>query len=139
MTLPPQSPEISSTNFCPKPVDPRGFGRATTQPWAAQRLGHHRNDQPSSHAPCGPPWTRKTTGYFFAGSNAGGLINQYWTRAPPAPVVERLSGWEKETSFRQKRFSSVRAFTCRLFAAGVAVFSSSGKEKISAGAVSEFS
>src|ERR1035438_6455850 len=136
MTLPPQSPEISSTNFWPKPVDPRGFGATTTQPCAAHRLSHHRNDQPSSHAPCGPPWTRKTTGYFFAGSKAGGLISQYCTRAPAAPVAERVSGWEKETSFRQLRFSSVRAFACRLFAAGGPAFSSSGRRKISGGELS---
>ena len=82
MTLPPQSPLISSTNFWPKPVDPRGFGATTTQPCAAQSDGFQRADQPSSHAPCGPPWMRKTTGYFFAGSNAGGFTSQYWTRAP---------------------------------------------------------
>src|ERR1017187_4191047 len=141
MTLPPQSPEISSTNFWPKPVDPRGFGATTTQPCAAHRLGHQRNDQPSSHAPCGPPWTRKTTGYFFAGSKAGGLISQYCTRAPAAPVVERLSGEEKATSLRQKRFSSVRAFAraCGLLAEGDDIFSSSGREKTSGGAVSEAS
>src|ERR1017187_3424443 len=135
MTLPPQSPEISSTNFWPKPVDPRGFGATTTQPCAAHRLSHQRNDQPSSHAPCGPPWMRKTTGYFFAGSKAGGLISQYCTRAPPAPVVERLSGTENATSFRHERLSSVSAFACRLFAAGEPVFSSSERRKISGGEV----
>ena len=55
MTLPPQSLEISSTNFCPKPVEPRGFGAATTQPCAAHSDGFHRVDHASSHAPCGPP------------------------------------------------------------------------------------
>ena len=39
MTLPPQSPEISSTNFWPKPVEPRGFGATTTQPCAAHSDG----------------------------------------------------------------------------------------------------
>src|SRR5512143_3517018 len=80
-------------------------------------------------------------GYFFAGSNAGGLISQYCTREPPAPVTERLSGREKVTSFRQERFSSVRARTrgvvaCWLVAPGDGDFSSNDKEKISAGAVS---
>ena len=44
-----------STNFWPKPVDPRGFGAATTQPCAAQSDGFQRDDHASSHAPCGPP------------------------------------------------------------------------------------
>src|SRR5512140_764264 len=110
MTFPPQSPEISSTNFWPEPVEPRGFGRTTTQPCAAQSAGFQRADQPSSHAPCGPPWMRKTTGYFLAASNIGGFTSQYCTRAPPAPVVERLSGVVIATSFRQEWFSSVRAF-----------------------------
>src|ERR1700686_2031355 len=82
---------------------------------------------------------RKTTGYFFAGSNAGGLMSQYCTRAPAAPVAERLSGAEKATSLRQERFSSVSAFACRPFAAGEPVFSSSGRRKILLGAVREFS
>ncbi len=55
MTLPPQSLEISSTNFWPNPVEPRGFGAATTQPCAAQSDGFQRVDHASSHAPCGPP------------------------------------------------------------------------------------
>ena len=36
ITLPPQSCVISSTNFWPKPNEPRGFGATTTQPCAAQ-------------------------------------------------------------------------------------------------------
>ena len=76
MTLPAQSIVISSVNFWPKPVDPRGFGAATTQPCAAHSDGFHRDDHASPHAPCGPPWIRKTTGYFFAGSKAGGLISR---------------------------------------------------------------
>jgi hypothetical protein len=30
---------------------------------------------------------RKTTGYFFDASKFGGLISQYWTGAPAAPVT----------------------------------------------------
>src|SRR3954466_6934296 len=78
IALPPQSPEISSTNFWPKPVEPRGLGAATTQPCAAHSEGFQRADQASSHAPCGPPWMRNTTGYFFDGLKPGGLISQYW-------------------------------------------------------------
>src|SRR5215510_493543 len=77
MTLPHQSCEISSTNFWPKPNDPRGLGAATTQPCDAHSIGFHRYDQPSSHAPCGPPWIKKTVGYFFAGSKLGGFSSQY--------------------------------------------------------------
>src|SRR3954469_7078767 len=98
MTRPAQSIVISSTNFCPNPVEPRGFGAATIQPCAAHSEGFHRYDHASSHAPCGPPWIRNTTGYFFAGSNAGGLISQYWIGVPPAPATVRLSGFANETS-----------------------------------------
>jgi hypothetical protein len=55
IALPPQSCEISSTKRWPKPVDPRGFGAAITQPCAAHNAGFHRVDQASFHAPCGPP------------------------------------------------------------------------------------
>ena len=47
MTLPAQSCVISSTNFWPKPVEPRGFGAATTQPCAAHSDGFHRYDHAS--------------------------------------------------------------------------------------------
>src|SRR5438876_12300530 len=77
MTLPHQSCEISSTNFWPKPNDPRGFGAATTQPCDAHNSGFHRYDQPSSQAPCGPPWIIKTVGYFFDASKFGGFSTQY--------------------------------------------------------------
>src|SRR5262245_17344120 len=85
ITLPAQSCVISSTNFCPKPVEPRGFGAATTHPCAAQSDGFQRDDHASPHAPCGPPWIRNTTGYFFVASKLGGLISQYWIGVPPAP------------------------------------------------------
>src|SRR5881394_1350281 len=77
MTLPHQSCEMSSTNFWPKPVDPRGFGATITQPCAAQSAGFQRADQPSPHSPCGPPWMRNTTGYVFDASKCGGLRTQY--------------------------------------------------------------
>ena len=57
--------------------DPRGFGAATTQPCAAQSAGFQRYDHPSPQSPCGPPWSRKTTGYFFDASKLGGLRIQY--------------------------------------------------------------
>src|SRR5688572_28328678 len=107
MTLPPQSCEISSTNVWPKPVEPRGFGAAITQPCAAQSAGFQRYDHASSHAPCGPPRIRNTTGYFLEASNAGGLSNQYWIGAPPAPGTVRLSGEGQATSFDQPAFSRV--------------------------------
>ena len=55
MTLPPQSCVISSTNLCPNPNDPRGFGATMTHPCAAHSDRFHRDDQASFHAPCGPP------------------------------------------------------------------------------------
>src|SRR4029079_10628798 len=85
IALPHQSCEISSTNFCPKPVDPRGFGAATIQPCDAHSAGFQRFDHPSAQSPCGPPCSRKTTGYFFPGSKPGGVSSQYCTGVPPAP------------------------------------------------------
>src|SRR3989442_338816 len=85
ITLPPQSYEISSTNFWPKPNEPRGFGAAITHPCAAQSAGFHLEDHASLHAPCGPPWIRKTVGYFRDGLKSVGLSSQYWTGVPPAP------------------------------------------------------
>src|SRR3954462_2888419 len=82
---PAQSCEMSSTNFCPKPVDPRGFGAATTQPCAAHSDGFQRDDHASPQSPCGPPLMTKTTVYFFVASKFGGLISQYWIGVPPAP------------------------------------------------------
>src|SRR5687768_837820 len=111
MTLPPQSFEISSTNFWPKPVDPRGFGAATTQPWAAHSEGFQRVDQASSHAPCGPPWIRNTTGYFREASKWGGLISQYCTVAPAAPFTVRDSGGVNATSRWSFWDSAVSAFS----------------------------
>ena len=72
----PVAAEIRSTIAWPKPVDPLGFGAATTQPCAAHSDGFQRVDQASPHAPCGPPWIRNTTGYFLDGSKFGGLISQ---------------------------------------------------------------
>jgi hypothetical protein len=39
---PPQSPLISSMNFWPYPVDPRGFGITTTYPAAANTCAFQR-------------------------------------------------------------------------------------------------
>src|ERR1051326_5536848 len=64
-TFPPQSRLISSTNFWPKPVLPRGFGSARTYPFAAQSSGFQRNDQEFMNAPWGPPCAQNTSGYFF--------------------------------------------------------------------------
>src|SRR5262249_23254741 len=91
------------------PVDPRGFGAATIQPCAAHRAGFHRDDHPSSQAPCGPPWIRNTTGYFLAGSKPGGLSSQYCTRAPAAPTAVRLSGAAISVADLHSAFSRVSA------------------------------
>src|SRR3954470_7704810 len=128
MARPPQSPLISSTNVWPNPNDPLGLGAAITHPCAAHSDGFHRADHASSQLPCGPPWRRKTTGYFFEGSNCGGLISQYCTFWPAADVAVRLSGSENRTSFSHDAFSCVNA----------AVDLPSGDtRKISAGPVSD--
>src|SRR3954468_24757585 len=107
ITLPAQSCVISSTNFWPNPVEPRGFGAATTQPCAAHSDGFHRYDHASPHSPCGPPWIRNTTGYFLAASKFGGLINQYCTGVPPSPGTVKLSGFANDTSVNHVSFSRV--------------------------------
>src|SRR5688572_10535011 len=132
MTLPPQSCVISSTNFCPKPVDPRGFGATTTQPWAAQSAGFQRDDQPSPHAPCGPPWMRNTTAYLRNGLNPGGLRIQYWMGAPAAPGTVKLSGGFMSTSRSQPEFSDVTDFAAAGLAEALAP--GAGKTKTSGGA-----
>src|SRR3954451_1415487 len=107
ITLPAQSCVISSTNFWPNPVEPRGLGAATTQPCAAHSDGFQREDQASPQSPCGPPWMRNTTGYFFDASKFGGLISQYCTGVPPAPATVRLSGFSNATSLSHDSFSRV--------------------------------
>ena len=139
MTLPPQSPEISSTNFWPKPVEPRGFGATTTQPCAAQSVGFQRADQPSSHAPCGPPWMRKTTGILLRGVERRGLHEPVLdARAARRPSSTGSRATDIATSFRHERFSSVRALGAEE-EEEEEDFSSSGKEKTSGGAVREAS
>src|SRR3954469_12421189 len=127
MTLPPQSCEISSTNFWPKPNDPRGFGATITQPWAAHNAGFHRYDHASSHAPCGPPWSRKTIGYFLVGSKPDGRRTQYWIGTPPAPGTVRRSGLPNPPPPRAAWFSGVR---------GWSDFAANGSRNSSAGEVS---
>src|SRR5262245_7159664 len=111
ITLPPQSWEISSTNGCPNPGEPRGFGSTTTQPCAAQSAGFHRDDHASAAGLCGPPWMMKTVLYFCDGLKFGGLSSQYWIGVPPAPGTVRLSGGGIETSRSHAAFSVVSALT----------------------------
>ena len=51
ITFPPQSPLTASTKSWPNPVEPRGFGAATTHPCAAHSDGFQRDDHASCHAP----------------------------------------------------------------------------------------
>src|SRR4051812_2726185 len=105
MTLPHQSCDISSTNFWPKPVEPRGLGAATIQPCAAHSDGFHRLDHASAQSPCGPPCSMKTTGYFFVGSKCGGLSSQYCTSVPLAPFTVMLAGFGMSTDASHAAFS----------------------------------
>src|SRR5947209_1780574 len=66
---------MASVNFCPEPVEPWKLIMMTTYPFAANSSGFQRYDQSSPHAPCGPPWMRNFTGYFFEASKFGGLID----------------------------------------------------------------
>src|SRR3954454_19712262 len=82
---------MSSMNCCPYPVEPRGLIITTTYPSDANMFGFHRNDQSSPHAPCGPPWIRNFTGYFFAASKFGGFTMNPCTFFFSAPVNQNGS------------------------------------------------
>src|SRR5512139_3398311 len=40
---------------------------------------------------CGPPWMTTNSGYFFFGSNAGGLITKLWICLPRLDVNQNSS------------------------------------------------
>src|ERR1051325_6547303 len=122
---PPQSRLISSTNFWPKPVLPRGFGSASTYPFEAQSSGFQRYDQEFMKAPCGPPCAQNTSGYFFVtfasvsllpagvvppAENVGGLMIHIWTCVPPAPANHTASGSAKASCEKRSSFTCVRGF-----------------------------
>src|ERR1700761_5940889 len=94
---PPQSPDTSSRNFCPYPVDPRGLIITTTYPFAANSSGFQRYDHASPQAPCGPPWMRNLTGYFLEGSKFGGLMRNPWTFVSFAPENQKDSSFERSS------------------------------------------
>src|SRR5207237_4639748 len=54
---------------------------------------------------------RKTTGYFFEASNAGGLTTKYCTGVPPAPATVRLSGALIDRPVSHGSFSRVNGWT----------------------------
>src|SRR5438105_1989624 len=88
----------------PNPVEPRGFAAYTTYPYAAQTSGFHRVDQPSIQAPWGPPWIRKTAGYFLAGSKSGGVTTHAWRAFPSEERVKRS---ETRPSARSRKDASL--------------------------------
>src|SRR5512138_1691669 len=57
---------------------------------------------------------RNTTGYLRVASKFGGLISQYCTCAPAAPVTVLLSAGLNETFDSQLSFSLVSAFSAPL-------------------------
>src|SRR5579862_6268700 len=57
----------------------------------ANSSGFQRYDQSSPQAPCGPPWMRNFTGYFFEASKFGGLIRKPSILSPFAPVNQKDS------------------------------------------------
>src|SRR4051794_38416005 len=99
---------MSSMNCCPYPVEPRGLIITTTYPSDANMFGFHRNDQSSPHAPCGPPWIRNFTGYFFAASNFGGFTMNPCTFFFSAPVNQNGSAGCMEISDKKGALSLLR-------------------------------
>src|ERR1700732_2218669 len=71
---------MPSVKACPYPVLPVGLIVATTHPSPAlaKTAGFQRVLQLSVHAPCGPPWIRKASGYFFLGSKFVGSVRYPW-------------------------------------------------------------
>src|SRR5215472_5095450 len=87
---------MASMNFWPYPVEPWKLIMMTTYPWlpgvgTAKSSGFHLKDQSSPQAPCGPPWIRNFTGYFFEGSKFGGLTKVASTLSLLAPVNQKGS------------------------------------------------
>jgi hypothetical protein len=55
------------------------LGVMTMKPCSANTAGFHLVDQLSPQAPCGPPWMRYATGYFFEASKLLGLTTHECT------------------------------------------------------------
>src|SRR5579863_3486593 len=102
---------MASMNFCPYPVEPWKLIMTTTYPLlvdevgAANSSGFHRKLQSSPQAPCGPPWMRNFTGYFFEASKFGGLTRKPSTLSLCAPVNQKdssgdMATWDREASLR---------------------------------------
>src|SRR2546423_6780166 len=100
---------MASVNFCPEPVEPWKLIMMTTYPFAANSSGFQRYDQSSPHAPCGPPWMRNFTGYFFEASKFGGLTRVPSTQSPCAPVNEKASPSDMLICESKLSFICVRA------------------------------
>src|SRR5438132_5689650 len=72
--------------------DVRDFGSTESRPTdcgedgAANNCTFQRYVHEFPHAPCGPPWIKNLSGYFFAGSNPGGLTMNPWTSSSFAPL-----------------------------------------------------
>src|SRR3954452_21303526 len=98
---------MSSMNACPYPVEPRGLIMTTTYPLAANSSGFQRYDHESPHAPCGPPWIRNFTGYFFDASKSGGFTMKPSTFLPIDPVNQNGSSGEVWTCAKTASFRCV--------------------------------
>src|ERR1700722_7985592 len=78
----------------------------------ANSSGFQRKLQSSPQAPCGPPWMRNFTGYFFVASKLGGLTRKPCTLSPCAPVNQKESSWDIAT---WERTASFRRVSCSPF------------------------
>src|SRR5579872_1288230 len=111
---------MASMNFCPYPVEPWKLIMITTYPDGCDEVGDanssgfQRYDQSSPQAPCGPPWMRNFTGYFFEASKFGGLTRKPSTLSPFAPANQKDSSGDMETSERRASFTCVKAFAVNM-------------------------
>src|SRR4051794_31407704 len=79
----------------PYPVLPVGSAVTTTYPCSAKIAGFHLVLQPSSQAPCGPPWIKNAKGYFLFLSKLEGRSTKAWTAYSPAPLNQISSQLER--------------------------------------------
>src|SRR5437764_14992785 len=90
-------------------MEPRGLIITTMYPPEANICAFQRKVQESSHAPCGPPWMRNFTGYFFLASNAGGFTMKPSTFLFSEPVNQNGSSGEVCTCAKMAPFMWVKA------------------------------
>ena len=85
----------------PSPAPPRATGSSATT-------------SASPQSPCGPPWIRKTTGYFFDAIEVRRLDEPVLHRRAAGAGDRATLGRLKSTSFSQASFSCVSGCRCAI-------------------------